>query len=139
MAFEPSPRLPGSPRRGDGFAGGCISLIVLLTEVPVAILLVLMLSLRGWGDDEQVGAPQMDWVPVLWLGGFTVGVLAVAVAFLRFAHPYAAAVQLVIAAVALLFTMTVWRHESERAHPPPLPTCPTRAGTPCTPPAPADR
>jgi len=111
MPFEPSARVPNSPSRGDGFEGGCISLIVLLIEVPIAVLLVLMLSLRGWGgEDEQAGAPPMDWVPVLWLGGFTVGVLAVAVAFLRFAHPYAAAVQLVIAAMALLFTLTVWRH-----------------------------
>ncbi|MFI8529575.1 DUF6234 family protein [Streptomyces aquilus] len=134
MPFEPSPRAPGLPAtdrrsrepsvaRGDGFAGGCISLIVLLIEVPIAILLVLVLSMRGWGRvDEQTGAPPMDWIPILWLGGFTVGVLAVAVAFFCFAHPYAAAVQLVIAAMALLFTLTVWRHEQEHAHPSPLPT-----------------
>lgn len=144
MPFEPSsrtPRLPendcrpGKPSdsRGDGFEGGCISLIVLLIEIPVAILLGLTLSLRGWArPEEQSGAPTMNWVPVLWLGGFTLGVLMVAMVFLLSAHPYAGAVQLLIAAVALIFTMTVWDQEYERAHPSPLPTCPTRAGTPCT-------
>ncbi|MER6184887.1 DUF6234 family protein [Streptomyces sp. NPDC001652] len=143
MPFEPSrtPRLPendyrpGKPSdsRGDGFEGGCISLIVLLIEIPVAILLGLTLSLRGWGrPEEQSGAPTMDWVPVLWLGGFTLGVLIVAMVFVRFAHPYAGAVQLLIAAIALIFTMMVWHKEDERAHPPALPTCPARAGTPCT-------
>ncbi|MFF5494265.1 DUF6234 family protein [Streptomyces aquilus] len=149
MPFEPRPREPALPAtdrrrgepsvaRGDGFAGGCISLIVLLTEVPIAVFLVLVLSMRGWGrEDQPTGAPPMDWLPVLWLGGFTVGVLAVAVAFLCWAHPYAAALQLVVAAMALLFTMAVWRHEYERAHPPPPPTCPTRAVAPCAPPDPA--
>ncbi|MDQ0712282.1 hypothetical protein QFZ55_001734 [Streptomyces luteogriseus] len=145
MNIEPRPHLPrprcrpGGPSvsRGDGFAGGCISLIVLLIEIPVAVLLGLLLSVRGWGRaDEQSGAPAMDWVPVLWLGGFTLGVLVVAVAFLRSAHPYAGAVQLLIAAMALLFAITAWHEEYERAHPAPLPTCPTRAGTPCAPPDP---
>jgi hypothetical protein len=126
---------PGKPSdsRGDGFEGGCISLIVLLIEIPVAILLGLTLSLRGWGrSEEQSGAPTMDWVPVLWLSGFTLGVLMVAMVFLLSAHPYAGAVQLLIAAIALIFTMAVCDQEYERAHPSPLPTCPTRAGTPCT-------
>jgi hypothetical protein len=148
MNVEPRPHLPtprhrpGGPSvsRGDGFAGGCVSLIVLLVEIPVAILLGLVLSVRGWGRAgraaEQSGAPAMDWVPVLWLGGFTLGVLVVAVVFLRSAHPCAGAVQLLVAAVALLFTITAWHEEYERAHPAPLPTCPTRAGTPCAPPEP---
>ncbi|MFD5229647.1 DUF6234 family protein [Streptomyces qaidamensis] len=113
---------------------------MLLVEIPVAILLGLVLSVRGWGragrTDEHSGAPAMDWVPVLWLGGFTLGVLVVAVVFLRSAHPYAGAVQLLIAAMALLFAITACHEEYERAHPAPLPTCPTRAGTPCAPPEP---
>ncbi len=57
---------------------------MLLIEIPVAVLLGLLLSVRGWGlADERSGAPAMDWVPVLWLGGFTLGVLVVAVVFLR--------------------------------------------------------
>ncbi|MFC8142369.1 DUF6234 family protein [Streptomyces paradoxus] len=144
MSFEPSARVPRLPTtgcrpggssvsRGDGFAGGCLSLIVLLIEIPVAILLGLVLAIRGWGRaGERSGAPTMDWVPVLWLGGFTLGVLVVAVVFLCSAHPYAGAVQLLMAAIALTFTMTAWHEESERAHPSPLPTCPTRAGTPCS-------
>ncbi|MFD3837981.1 DUF6234 family protein [Streptomyces sp. NPDC058642] len=144
MPFEPSSRTPRLPEndcrprkpsvsRGDGFAGGCISLILLLIEIPVAILLWLSLSLRGWSPpEEHSGAPTMDWVPVLWLGGFTLSVLMVAMVFLLSAHPYAGTVQLLIAAIALIFTMAAWDQEYERAHPSPLPTCPTRAGTPCT-------
>lgn len=137
MPFEPSsriPRLPGndcrpekpSDSRGDGFAGGCISLIVLLIEIPVAFLLGLTSVIRGWGRaDEQTAAPPMDWVPVLWLGGFTLGVLVIAVLFLYSAHPFAGAVQLLVAAIALCFTIAAWNHQYERAHPRPLPT---RAG-----------
>ncbi|MFI9753674.1 DUF6234 family protein [Streptomyces collinus] len=110
---------------------------MLLVEIPVAILLVLVSSVRGRGRaDEQSGAPAMDWVPVLWFGGFTLGVLVVAVVFLCSAHPYAGAVQLLIAAMALLFAFTAWHKEYQRAHPAPPPTCPTRTGTPCAPPTP---
>lgn len=73
----------------------------------------------------------MDWVPVLWFGAFTLGVLVIAVLFLASAHPYAAAVQLFLAAVALVVTVATWHEQYEGAHPAPLPTCPTRAGTPC--------
>lgn len=77
--------------------------------------------------EEQTAAPPMDWVPILWLGGFTLGVLVIAFIFLRSAHPFAGAVQLVVAAVALFFTIAAWHDQHERAHPPPLPT---RAGMP---------
>ncbi|MEV0124969.1 DUF6234 family protein [Streptomyces sp. NPDC050703] len=110
-----------------------MSLIVLLVEIPVAILLVLTLALRGWaGADEQTATPSVDCAPVLWLGGFTLGVLVVAAAFLYSVHPFAGAVQLLIAAMALIFTMPAWHEEYERAHPSPLQSCSTRAGTPCT-------
>ncbi|MFF7948431.1 DUF6234 family protein [Streptomyces griseorubiginosus] len=108
---EGSPGMP-SPRRGDGIAGGCISLIVLLIEIPVALLLVLTSVLRGWGRrDEYNAAPAVDWVPILWCGGFTPGVLVIAVIFLCSAHPFAAAVQLILAAVALLVTIMVWHDQ----------------------------
>ncbi|WP_371603867.1 DUF6234 family protein [Streptomyces sp. NBC_01220] len=128
MPFDPSSRLPHLPEndsgpgtpsnvRGDGFAGGCVSLIVLLIEVPVALLLGLTSVIRGWvGADEQTAAPAMDWVPVFWFGGFTLGVLVIAVLFLYAAHPFAGAVQLILAAIALLFTITVWHGQYERAH-----------------------
>ncbi|MFB8773883.1 DUF6234 family protein [Streptomyces broussonetiae] len=144
MSCEPGRRLPCVPTtesptgesavsRGDGFEGGCISLIVLLIEIPVAVLLGLGLALRGWGRaEERTGTPTMDWVPVLWLGGLALGTLVVAVLFLCSAHPWAGAVQLVITAIALIFAMAAWRGEYERAHPAPPPTCPPRAGTPCS-------
>ncbi|WP_329272439.1 DUF6234 family protein [Streptomyces pseudovenezuelae] len=142
MDFERStraPRLPeiverpGSPSnsRGDGFAGGCISLIVLLIEIPVAFLLGLTSVIRGWGGaDEQTAAPAMDWGPILWFGGFTVGVLVIAVIFLYSAHPFAGAIQLLLAAVALLFTIAAWHDQYERAHPSPPPTSVGMAHTP---------
>ncbi|MET7703139.1 DUF6234 family protein [Streptomyces sp. NPDC005485] len=142
MRFEPSsrtPRLPGnasrpgkpSDSRSDGFEGGCISLIVLLIEIPVALLSGLTSVIRGWGRaDEQTVAPPMDWVPILWLGGFTLGVLVIAVIFLYSAHPFAGAVQLLVAAIALSFTFAAWHGQYERSHPP---QPPTRAGMPHTP------
>ncbi|MFE9859888.1 DUF6234 family protein [Streptomyces sp. NPDC005780] len=129
MRFEPRTRVPRLPEnengpgklsnvRGDGFAGGCISLIVLLVEIPVAFLLGLTSVIRGWGGaDGQTAAPAMDWVPIFWFGGFTLGVLVIAVLFLYAAHPFAGAVQLTLAAVALLFTIMVWHGQYERAHP----------------------
>lgn len=130
MHFEPRTRVPRLPEnddgpgkpsnaRGDGFAGGCISLIVLLIEIPLAYLLGLTPAIRGgWsGADEQSAQPAMDWVPILWCGGFTLGVLVIAVLFLYSAHPFAGAVQLILAAIALLFTLTVWQGQYESVHP----------------------
>lgn len=112
-------------------SAGCISLIVLLIEIPVALLLGLTSVIRGWGRaDEETVAPPMDWVPILWFAGFTVGVLVIAVIFLYSVHPYASAVQLLLAAVALIFTMAAWHDQYERAHPAPPPT---RAGMPHAP------
>ncbi|MEU6353904.1 DUF6234 family protein [Streptomyces sp. NPDC047072] len=123
--------------RGDGFTGGCLTLMALLIEIPAALLLALTSVLRGWGHtDEQTGTPSMDWVPIIGYGGFTLSVLVVAGVFLRSAHPFAGAVQLVLAAVALICTLSVWGQQYERSHPAPLPTCPTKAGVPCTPPTP---
>ncbi|MER7794758.1 DUF6234 family protein [Streptomyces sp. NPDC097640] len=139
MSFERSTRIPRLPEndsrpgkpsnlRGDGFAGGCISLIVLLIEIPVAFLLGLTSVIRGWGRaHEQTVAPPMDWAAILWSGGFTLGVLVIAVIFLYSAHPFAGAVQLLVAAVALFLTIAAWHDQYERAHPPPQPT---RAGMP---------
>ncbi|MGW1208914.1 DUF6234 family protein [Streptomyces sp. NPDC002499] len=105
-----------------------MSLIALLIEIPVAFLLGLTSVIHGWGRvDEQAAAPAMDWVPVLWLGGFTLGVLVIAVLFLYSAHPFAGAIQLLVAAIALCFTIAAWHDQYERAHPRPLPT---RAGMP---------
>ncbi|MFG2133517.1 DUF6234 family protein [Streptomyces sp. NPDC048751] len=114
-----------------------MTLIVLLIEIPIGILLALTLTLRGWGRaDERAGTVPMDWVPILWLGGFTLVVLVIAGSLLYSAHPFAGAVQLLVAAIALTLTITAWDKEHERAHPPALPTCPTRAGVPCAPPNP---
>lgn len=51
----------------------------------------------------------------------------IAVTFLYSAHPFAGAVQLLVAAVALFFTIAAWHDQYERAHPPPPPM---RAGMP---------
>jgi hypothetical protein len=136
MRFEPSSRPPPGPgngvgpgnrvgpgkvsdARGDGFAGGCVSLIVLLFEIPVALLLGLTSVLGGLGSaDEHTGAPPVDWALVLRLGGFTLCVLVVAVIFLCSGHPFAGAVQLLVAAAALVFTLAVAHDQYGRAHPP---------------------
>lgn len=130
MRFEPSSHSPHSPKnsaragrpsdsRSDGFTGGCISLIVLLIEIPVALLLGLTSAVRGWGRaDEDAVAPPTDWVPVLWLGGFTLGVLVIAVLFLLSRHPFAGAIQLLVAAVALGFTIAAGHDRYEGADPP---------------------
>ncbi|MFD9498012.1 DUF6234 family protein [Streptomyces sp. NPDC060035] len=152
MTTEPgsgTPILPGvahhpssSPgRAGDGFEGGCLTLLALLVEISVAFLAALSLGMRGWaqstsekaGPSGHAGPPPMDWVPVLWLGGFTLAVLVVAGLFLRFGHPFAGSFQLLIGAVVLMATIAVGTTEYERAHPAPLPRCPTAAGVPCAP------
>ncbi|MGW3661979.1 hypothetical protein [Streptomyces sp. NPDC005141] len=74
----------------------------------------------------------MNWGPVLW-GGFTLVVLLVEVALLRWAHPLAWSIQLLVLVAALIITITVWRTECERAHPSPPMSCPTQAGVPCAP------
>ncbi|MFG3105213.1 DUF6234 family protein [Streptomyces tendae] len=117
--LPPNDDCPGqrSTSRGDGFAGGCISLIVLLVEIPVALLLGLTSAVREWGGaDERHAAAATDWVPFLWFGGFTLGVAVIATIFLYSGHPFAAALQLLLAAVALCFTIAVWPGGDERAH-----------------------
>ncbi|MEU3890360.1 DUF6234 family protein [Streptomyces sp. NPDC029041] len=95
---------------------------MLLIEIPVALLLGVASVLREGGRaDEQTVARPMDWVPVLWFGGFTLGVLVIAVIFLCSAHPFAGAVQLLLAAVALFFTIHAWHDQYEGAHPAPPP------------------
>ncbi|WP_405987063.1 DUF6234 family protein [Streptomyces sp. NBC_00872] len=148
MALTPRPSAPRLPQdgrlphrsdtRGDGFEGGCLSLLVLLLEIPVALLLGLALMLRGWGRSSEymnskvrTEPPPMDWVPTLWFGGFTLAVLVIAVVFLRTAHPYAGSVQLLLAALALIVTVATWPGSYERAHPA-SPPCPAWAG-PCAP------
>ncbi|MEU1202714.1 DUF6234 family protein [Streptomyces sp. NPDC005813] len=132
----PVPSTVQGSGRGDAFAGGCLALILLLLEIPVVLLLILKMGLEGWArssDSMHVGTPPMDWAPVLWFCGYTLAVLLVAVALLRWAHPLAGVIQMVVVTAALIITITAWRAEYERAHPSPLPTCPTRAGVPCAP------
>ncbi|MGW2175434.1 DUF6234 family protein [Streptomyces sp. NPDC001705] len=133
MRFEPSshvPRPPGdggrterpSDPKGDGFAGGCISLILLLVEIPVGLLLELTAALSGLRrPGEPAKALPMDWAPILLFGGFTVTVLVIGVLFVRSAHPFAGAVQLLVAAMALVATIAAWHDQYERAHPSPPP------------------
>ncbi|MEV5014184.1 DUF6234 family protein [Streptomyces sp. NPDC053780] len=133
MRFEPSsplPRPPGdggrterpSDTKGDGFAGGCISLILLLVEIPVGLLLGLIAALSGWRrSGEPAEAIPMDWAPILLFGGFTVTVLVIGVLFVRSAHPFAGAVQLLVAAMALVATIAAWHDQYEHAHPSPPP------------------
>lgn len=132
VAHHP-PRSPGPAR--DGFEGGCLTLLAVLIEIPAALVIALSSGMRGWAQssDRNAGAPTMDWVPVLWLGGFTVAVLVVAGLFLRSGHPFAGSFQLLIGALALTATVAVGTSEYERAHPAPLPPCPTQAGVRCAP------
>ncbi|WP_066942980.1 DUF6234 family protein [Streptomyces lushanensis] len=138
MAWPPGSRMPRPPKderrrypsdtRGDGFEGGCLTLLALLLEIPGALMLGVALGLRDWaGSDEyassgvRAAAPPMDWVPTLWTGGFTLAVLGVAIIFFRSAHPFAASVQLLIAALALCVTVVTWHDSYERAYPAPDP------------------
>ncbi|MFI6493707.1 hypothetical protein [Streptomyces sp. NPDC050564] len=64
----PRPRNPLNSR-GDVFAGGCLALILLLLEIPVAFVLILALGLEGWAGSNgsmNTGMPPMDWAPVLY-------------------------------------------------------------------------
>ncbi|MFE9906790.1 DUF6234 family protein [Streptomyces clavifer] len=158
MTTEPAsdpPRLPGvvherardTATEGGGFEGGCLTVIAVLIEIAFAAFMALSLGMRGWAGSTSrsgstpgdTGPPPMDWVPVLWLGGFTLGVSLVAVFFLRSGHPLAGTFQLLIGAALLAATVAAGLDEHERAHPAPLPACPTQAGVPCTPKDPDSR
>ncbi|MFE3742773.1 hypothetical protein [Streptomyces sp. NPDC059134] len=112
-----------------------------MLETLAALVMGVFLLARGWertvarnGAPESVsGAPPMDWVPTIWCAVFTLAVLCVAVGFLRTGHPYAGGLQLCAAAFALLVTVGIWNDAYDRAHPAPLPPCPTRAGVLCEP------
>ncbi|MEE1800547.1 DUF6234 family protein [Streptomyces sp. JV176] len=116
-------------------------MLVLVLEVLGALVMGVFLLARGWeravAGDGPIGtvveAPPMDWTPTVWCAGFTLAVLIVAVGFLRSGHPYAGGVQLCVAAFALLVTLGIWNDAYDRAHPAPLPPCPTRAGVVCEP------
>ncbi|MFE3825839.1 hypothetical protein [Streptomyces sp. NPDC059092] len=143
MVFAPGSRAPLPPetRGGVGLGGGCAAVLVLVLEVLVALVMGVFLLARGWarpvaGDGPAgtvVEAPPMDWTPTVWCAVFTLAALIVAVAFLLSGHPYAGGVQLCVAACALLVTLGVFTDADHRAHPAPLPPCPTRAGVLCAP------
>ncbi|MDX3064346.1 MULTISPECIES: DUF6234 family protein [Streptomyces] len=122
-------------------------MIAVLIEIAFAAFVALSSGMRGWAGSTSrsgsapgdTGPPPMDWVPVLWLGGFTLGVFLVAVFFLWSGHPLAGAFQLLIGAALLAATVAAGLDEHERAHPAPLAACPTQAGVPCTPRGPDSR
>ncbi|MTE19732.1 hypothetical protein F0L17_11470 [Streptomyces sp. TRM43335] len=127
--------------RGDAVSGVLVGFVLLLAEVAGALVVMVGLGLRNWtdaGGHREGGGPgeppPMDWVPVLWCGGFALAVLALAVVFLRAGRPGVGAVQLLVFAAALTATVLTWHGEHERAHPDPPPASPYRddpGGRPC--------
>ncbi|MEV6192852.1 DUF6234 family protein [Streptomyces sp. NPDC051920] len=127
---------PSLDTRGDAFAGGCLILVLLLLEIPIAVLLMLAAGFGGWDRSSgsgKSGTSSMNWEPVIWFGVVTLAVLLAALALLRWAHPLAWSTQMLVATASLIITITVWHAEYDRAHHSPVPSCPTRAGMLCEP------
>ncbi|WP_331734132.1 inner-membrane translocator (plasmid) [Streptomyces sp. NBC_01220] len=100
--------------RKDALTGGCLLLLVLVADVAAALLVAIMLAVRGLdrmdsssGQTATSGSPQ-DWAPVLGFGALALVVGITAVVLLRIGHHAIGAVQMILCALVALIALTSW-------------------------------
>ncbi|MFJ2234820.1 inner-membrane translocator [Streptomyces sp. NPDC087859] len=103
------------PSSGEGaLTAGCLLLLVLMADMAAALLVVIVLAVRGLGrrdtDSGQTatGVPPLDWAPVLGFGALALAVGVTAVVLLRIGHRALAAVQLTLCVVLAVHTLRSW-------------------------------
>ncbi|WP_326666127.1 inner-membrane translocator [Streptomyces sp. NBC_00385] len=100
--------------RKDALTGGCLLLLVLVADVAAALLVAIMLAVRGLhrmdsgsGQTGTSGSPP-DWAPVLGFGALALVVGITAVVLLRIGHRAIGVVQVILCVLVALIALASW-------------------------------
>ncbi|MFI6013599.1 inner-membrane translocator [Streptomyces sp. NPDC051243] len=100
--------------RTDVFTSGCLFLLVLLADVAAALLVVIVLAVRGLGRvdagvmHQPVRPPVADWTPVWCWGALALAVGVTGFLLLRLGCRAIGAVQLVLCVVLAGSALSAW-------------------------------
>ncbi|MEU9058655.1 inner-membrane translocator [Streptomyces sp. NPDC048430] len=100
--------------REGALTAGCLLLLVLVADVAAALLVVIVLAVRGLGrmdassGQTATGVPPLDWAPVLGFGALGLAVGVTALVLLRIGHRVIGAVQLTLCVFLALHTLRSW-------------------------------
>ncbi|THA59536.1 inner-membrane translocator [Streptomyces sp. A0958] len=102
------------PGREGALTAGCLLLLVLVADVAAALLVVIVLAVRGLDRMDTgsgrttTGAPALDWAPVLGFGALALALGVTAVVLLRIGHRVIGAVQLTLCVFPALHMLGYW-------------------------------
>lgn len=108
----------------DGaLTSGCVFLLVLVADVTTAMLVLIVLALRGLGRMDlpggtAEGAPAVDWVPVFCYVGFALAAAVAGVLLVRGGNRLTGAVQLALAVLVASAAVGVWHDARDRSRAP---------------------
>ncbi|MFK4144343.1 hypothetical protein [Streptomyces sp. NPDC004065] len=111
----------------DGaLTGGCVLLLVLVADATAALLVLIVLALRGLGrldlpGGTADGAPAVDRVPALCCVGFAVAAAVAGVLLVRGGNRLTGALQLALAVVVACAALGVWHDARDRSRSPSTP------------------
>ncbi|MCN9244407.1 inner-membrane translocator [Streptomyces sp. RY43-2] len=94
--------------------GGCLLLLVLTADVAAALLVVIVLAVRGLGrmdansGQTAAGVPPQDWAPALGFGALALTVGVSAVVLLRIGHRVIGSVQLTLCVFLTVHALGSW-------------------------------
>ncbi|MFE6979328.1 inner-membrane translocator [Streptomyces sp. NPDC057682] len=105
---------PSTPGTEGAFAGGCVLLLVLVADVAAALLIAVVLAVRGLhrmdsgSGQTAAGGGSQDWTPVLGFGVLSLVVGVTAVVLLRIEHRVTGVVQMVLCVLVALVALASW-------------------------------
>lgn len=106
-------RSPASDR-ADAFSGGCLLLLVLVADGAAALLVAVVLAVRGLhgmgtgSGRTAAGVASQDWAPVLGFGALSLVVGVTAVVLLRVEHHVIGVVQMMCCVLVALVALASW-------------------------------
>ena len=100
------------PSSGQGaLTAGCLLLLVLMADMAAALLVVIVLAVRGLGrrdaasGQKATGVPPLDWAPALGFGALALAVGVTAVVLLLIGNRVLGAVQLTLCVLLAVHTL----------------------------------
>lgn len=114
---------PRSIAPDGALTSGCVFVLVLVADVTAAMLVLIVLALRGLGRMDlpggtAEGAPAVDWVPVFCYVGFALAAALAGVLLVRGGNRLTGAVQLALAVLVASAAVGVWHDARDRSRAP---------------------